>query len=372
MTRRKLTFVLQEALGWKTYGAQLRGVLARRDDIEAQIIPILHTPREILFVKRDNMRRYDRLFRWRDPIDALNGGLGEPIRSAIRRFGPSAMHFAGHRLAGAVEKAGLEAPFTVACDCTRACLDRDLPNGDWVGTDMKRESVLVQQAAHLFPMSGWAGGSLSGDYGVDPKRITVMPPSVTLANYVERTNPDDGRLPRVIFIGNDFLRKGGHMLCSWMTGPLAGRAELHIVSKDRRAAGNMPGIIFHGSVPNDRLVKELLPQMDLLCHPTQSDMSAIVVSEASAAGIPSIASAIGGITDLIVEGKTGHLLAPDDAAGFISALDRLLADRALRQAMGARALEHARQHFDADRNFNSLIDLIVGLAQESARIPQTA
>jgi glycosyltransferase involved in cell wall biosynthesis len=370
MTRFKLTLVLQEALGWKTYGAQLCSVLETRDDIHAQIIPINHSRRQLLFVKRDNLRHPNRLLSWRDPINALNGTLGAPIREAIKRFDPSAIHFAGHRLAGAVENTGM--PFTVTTDSTRACLERDLPHDIWTQTDAAREAQLLRAAAQLFPMSSWTASSLREDYGVDSARISLILPSITLRDRAPR--PDlDGRLPRIIFIGNDFVRKGGDRLCNWMKGPLAGKAELHVVSGDPRATGDIPGVVFHGRVANDRLMTELLPRMNLLCHPTLSDMSPLVVAEAAAAGIPAVASLIAGIPDLIIDGQTGFLRDPNDAGGFVSALEHLLSCPELRRDMGDRAYRFARENFDARRNFNAMFDRIIeGAQQQRAKTTEMA
>lgn len=371
MTRFKLTLVLQEALGWKTYGAQLCSALETRCDIEAQIIPINHSRRQLLFLKRDNMRRSNRLLCWRDPINALNGTLGAPIRSAIESFGPAAIHFAGHRLAGAVENARLTIPFTVTTDHTRACLERDLPDDIWTETDAVREAQLMRAAAHLFPMNTWTASSLRDDYGVDPARISLIPPSISLRHHAPRPDPGN-RLPRIIFIGNDFLRKGGDRLCAWVRGPLAGRAELHVVSGDPRATGDIPGVVFHGRVVNDWLMSELMPQMDLLCHPTLSDMSPLVIAEAAAAGLPSVASRMTGIPGLVLDGETGFLRDPDDAGGFVSALDQLLSNPELRRDMGNRAYAFARENFDAQKNFNTLFDRIIELTQQQAKLTEMA
>lgn len=94
-------------------------------------------------------------------------------------------------------------------------------------------------------------------------------------------------------------------------------------------------------------------------------MSSYAVVEASASGIPVVASNIAGITDLVRDGITGYLIAPGDSRGFIDALSRLISSPDLRRSMGASAQAFAAKCFDARTNFNRLIDDMVSLATEA-------
>jgi glycosyltransferase involved in cell wall biosynthesis len=68
----------------------------------------------------------------------------------------------------------------------------------------------------------------------------------------------------------------------------------------------------------------------------------LVAVEAMRAGRPVIASAAGGLVDIVVDGETGLLTPPGDPAGLAAALRRLLADEGLREAMGAAGRARAR------------------------------
>jgi glycosyltransferase involved in cell wall biosynthesis len=360
MSKPRLSFVLQDALGWSTYRARLEDVLATRADIEAQVIAVTMTRLDTLFHKRNNMRPRDHLFRRIDPIDAFAGRAGRAIRADLAGFRPEAVHFAAHwpaaALAGAV-------PFTVTLDNTRAGIERDLQRGAWNAADMAREAALLRAAVHVFPMSDWAAGSVIADCGVAPEAVTVMPPSIDVARFTPATLAGRAGPLRVIFIGNDIARKGGVDLANWIAGPLAGLAELHVVSGDPAAQALADRATVHGRVPNARLVRELLPSMDVLCLPTRLDMSPQVLAEAAAAGLPAVASRIGGIPDMIIEGETGFTVPAGDGAGFVAALTRLAEDRALTARIGTTARAHALKAFDATRNFNQLIDRLVALAR---------
>jgi glycosyltransferase involved in cell wall biosynthesis len=66
-------------------------------------------------------------------------------------------------------------------------------------------------------------------------------------------------------------------------------------------------------------------------------------------GKPVVATAVGGLLDLVVDGETGLLVPPRDPAALRRALERLLADRELRRRLGAAARERARADFSWER-----------------------
>lgn len=364
----RLAFVLQRALGWNTYRAQLEQVVAARTDIEALVIGFSHSGAAALRDKRHNMSRLDRLVRRRDPILSFQGAAGVPIRRQLDQFRPMAAHFAGHWPAAAIAYADRPVPFSVALDTTRQAMERSLPRGVWSAADFAREGELLRRAAVLAPMSRWTAASLVEDCGVDERRIMVMPPSLSLDRFAPARRFDQGPL-RVIFIGNDVKRKGLGRLAAWVAGPLAGQVELHVVSTDPQAqtlaSAGGGGVVFHGRVANDELVRSLLPEMEVLCLPTLSDMSPQVLAEAAAAGLATVASALGGIPDLVRAGQTGLLVDPHDDQGFVAALARLAAERRLAWDMGEAGAALARSTFDAYANFNRLIDRLVVSATSS-------
>ncbi|MDT8368603.1 MAG: glycosyltransferase family 4 protein [Longimicrobiales bacterium] len=82
---------------------------------------------------------------------------------------------------------------------------------------------------------------------------------------------------------------------------------------------------------------DLLPCCDLVAHPARAEGLGIALLEAQAAGLPVVASRVGGIPEAVVDERTGVLVEPDDPASLARALIRLLADADLRARMGAEA-----------------------------------
>ncbi|MBC7802871.1 MAG: glycosyltransferase family 4 protein [Candidatus Parcubacteria bacterium] len=86
---------------------------------------------------------------------------------------------------------------------------------------------------------------------------------------------------------------------------------------------------------------------DVLCLPSYREGFGIVVIEAAALGVPCVGTDIVGLRDAVVDGKTGLLVPPRDAAALATGLATMLGDDALRLALGTAARARVRRDFDA-------------------------
>lgn len=107
----------------------------------------------------------------------------------------------------------------------------------------------------------------------------------------------------------------------------------------------------------------LMGGMDLFVLPSIWEGMPNVVLEAMAAGLPVVATAVGGTPEIVVEGETGLLVPPRDPAALAEAMERLLADPALRLQMGRAGRDRVQQYFDIERTirlneelYNTLIN----------------
>jgi glycosyltransferase involved in cell wall biosynthesis len=99
----------------------------------------------------------------------------------------------------------------------------------------------------------------------------------------------------------------------------------HIASL-RRAAGDDPRIEFCGAYGADRL-SDVLADTDVLLVPsTWYENTPFVMLEALAAGVPVAASALGGMAELVAEGRSGFLFPPGDAGALARLIERWCAD----------------------------------------------
>lgn len=106
--------------------------------------------------------------------------------------------------------------------------------------------------------------------------------------------------------------------------------------------GLAPWVVFAGM---RRDIPGLLPLMDLFVLPSLYEGFGIAILEAMAAGRPVVATAVGGIPEVVVHGETGLLVPPGDPLTLANALHELLAYPERARALGARGRERAREKF---------------------------
>lgn len=253
----------------------------------------------------------------------------------------------------------------VCTDVTGPAYVRDLLGQSDAARSWQEERAIFSACSLVVPMSEWIEESLARDFNVPREKITVVPPVIDVSRHqrapVQKSTPVRA-LPRLLFCGNDWRRKGGPRLVHWHQKHWSDLAELHLASKDAVVRPGLKNVVHHGAVPNERLLQEILPTTDVFCLPTTCDMSPFAVTEAQAFGIPTVASKIGGMADLVQHGKTGYLIPPHDDEGFVFAVSSLLRDTNLRAAMGKAAAEHARNHLDASVLIPRLLTRIVNTA----------
>ncbi len=108
-------------------------------------------------------------------------------------------------------------------------------------------------------------------------------------------------------------------------------------------------------------VAGLLRASTLLVLPSHQEGLPNAVLEAMAAGLPVVATDVGGTSELVVDGETGRLVAPHDPAALAGALLSLLRDNQARQVMGRAAAERARTRFSLEAMVRSYERLYAGL-----------
>ena len=94
------------------------------------------------------------------------------------------------------------------------------------------------------------------------------------------------------------------------------------------------GTVFVGEAYGEELAR-LYASADVFCFPSTTDTFGQVLLEAGASGLPAVAAAAGGGLELVGHGRTGLLVAPDDAGAFAAALLELADRPERREALGA-------------------------------------
>lgn len=112
-------------------------------------------------------------------------------------------------------------------------------------------------------------------------------------------------------------------------------------------------------------VAEIVRALDVAVLPSRAEGSPLVVLEYMALAAPIVATAVGGVPELIDDGVHGLLIPPRDPGALAQAIDQLLDDRTLAARLGAAAQERQRAEHDLDTVVNSLERLYVALARDS-------
>ena len=111
--------------------------------------------------------------------------------------------------------------------------------------------------------------------------------------------------------------------------------------------------------------QENLPQVtagwDIFVLPSLDEGFGLAALEAMAAGLPVVASNVGGLPELVVDGQTGWLVPAADPDKLADCLKRLIADREMRQAMGAAGRRRAEQDFPLSRMVEQIVAVYDGL-----------
>jgi glycosyltransferase involved in cell wall biosynthesis len=225
------------------------------------------------------------------------------------------------------------------------------------------QNVASRRAARIVCWSEWAARSYVDDYAVPRERIAIIPPGVDCAAWAppdDVARPADGPV-RLLFVGGDFIRKGGDLLLDVWRRHFTHVCELHLVTRD--AVAPEPGVHVYGDFsPNDPGLRRLYHTCHALVLPTVADCFSLASIEAMAAGLPVITTAVGGIPEIVEEGITGYLIPPGDGAALRAAIASLLDDPARRARMGAAGQAAVAARFDATRNANQLLDLLRAVA----------
>jgi glycosyltransferase involved in cell wall biosynthesis len=215
---------------------------------------------------------------------------------------------------------------------------------------------VFRYAAGFVAWSNWTKASFVEDYGCREQDVAVIPPGIHMDEFApgDRSHP----LPRILFVGGDFVRKGGDLLLDVFRKRLRGRAELVLVTRDAPGADE-PGVTVHRDVTaNSPKLRQLYATCDIFALPTRADCYSVACMEAMAAGLPVVATQVGGIPDIVKPDQTGYVIAPDDAGALGDALELLATNSTKRAAMAEASRNEARRRFEARTNARLLFEFV--------------
>jgi glycosyltransferase involved in cell wall biosynthesis len=219
-------------------------------------------------------------------------------------------------------------PIIIVADATFMGLNEYYPAYSNIPTRNYKQGVELdkkayQKAAHIIFASEWAATSAIHNYKIDPKKITIVPfgpnlQHLPIENEVKWEKKDTCRL---LFLGVHWHRKGGDIALKAVEKleQLGMKVHLTIIGcipptpVDPDKITVIP--FLNKNIPEEeRQLFEHLKHSDFFILPTRAECAGIVFCEASAFGLPIIATDTGGVSTYVVEDKNGFLL-PDSDTG---------------------------------------------------------
>lgn len=241
------------------------------------------------------------------------------------------------------------------------------------------ERTAIEAADAVVAVSNGTRGDVLRLYDLDPARVHVIHNGIDADFYRPDPATDalerhgiDPSVPYVLFVGRITRQKGivhlvralhhlapgiGVVLC-------AGQPDTSEIAREmtegvRAVQAERPNVVWIGEMLSREDVRQLYSHAAVFCCPSVYEPFGIINLEAAACETPVVASAVGGIPEVVVDGETGLLvpveLSPDDPMrpldpdrfelNLAGAINALMADASTREVMGRAGRRRAVESF---------------------------
>jgi glycogen synthase len=242
------------------------------------------------------------------------------------------------------------------------------------------EKTGVETADRVIAVSAQMRADILRHFAVDPDRVVVIHNGIDPERFrrVERRDALERRgvrPPYVLFVGRITDQKGiFHLLEAARKLPAGVQVVLCASAPDtpeieqrlRDALADHPNALWIPEmVPVDEVI-QLYSHAAVFACPSVYEPFGLINLEAMACGTPVVASAVGGILEVVEDGHTGLLVPPGNPDDLAAALRRLLDDRELARALGEAGRRRVEERFSwasvAERTAQVYADAIADLA----------
>lgn len=252
---------------------------------------------------------------------------------------------------------------------------RSLRSPEWVALERR----LYERAATVFTRSTNVARDLTTRYGIPADRVACVYAGSNVDVAWSGPSDDSGYASRrILFVGFDWMRKGGPDLLRAFRSVLQVHPDAELVIAGAAPPVDVPRCTVLGPLPPEELSRHYA-RASVFCLPTRREPFGIAFIEAMAHRLPIVATRVGAVPDMVEEGLNGHLVEPGDVPGLAQALIGLMGDPARCALYGRRGYERAMDRFTWPRTGERIrarvMSVLAGagrLARDRARPPGTA
>ena len=239
-----------------------------------------------------------------------------------------------------------------------------------------RERKVYESATMILTISDRLRRSFVEDFGIPPDRVRTVfaGPNFDLDRIPVVNRPRDQGPPTILFVGRQFHRKGGDLLLRAFKRVRATvpDARLVVIGPDGLDYPHGDGVDFRGFLNKDtpegeEALLRAYMETDVFCMPSRFEGFAISFLEAMSFGLPCVSTRPPWAPpEMILDGKTGFLVEPEDEAALADRLVAILLDPLLGATMGRAGRERLHAHF----TWPSAVDRMESALEAALRNPE--
>jgi glycosyltransferase involved in cell wall biosynthesis len=202
-------------------------------------------------------------------------------------------------------------------------------------------------------------------FGIPLERIHVIPCGIDTDQFLPGGDP--AKPPHIVCVARldpvknqvllleacaELRRRGLEFRCV-LVGDGRNRGEIEAT----RARLGLAEIVDIVGVATQAEVLNWWHKATIAALPSHSEGMPVALMEAAACALPAVATAVGGVPELVEDGETGFVIEPGDALGFSRALERLLVEPEMAGCMGMAARQRAYERFSVHLQVDRLLAL---------------
>ena len=258
------------------------------------------------------------------------------------------------------------------CATNRPEEDGGIDIDKWTWSRKKKH--LLRKPMTIVAGSRWLGDCAKASYLFRDKRVEVIPSGLDTSVY----KPIDRGIAReilnlpvedkLVLFGSlsatSDVRKGFHLLLpalDYLRERIGDRVSAVVIGATEPRTASECKMPFHylSTLQDDWSLALAYSAVDLFVLPTMQDNLPYTVIEAMACGTPCVSFAVGGLPEMIEQGKTGYLATPFDCDELAQGMQAILDDEEIRAAMGENCRQKALWEYDINvqvRRYMSLFE----------------